>query len=325
VKNTIVLSSTLLLLILSALPLTATAQGAPPPSLPKGVTTLCSNTTHKELTGIYNAKGGAFVEDYFGDIVWCAGGSTSPPIIAQPPQINLPGDLNPGFYGMAGVSTPEFGTVLVLSNNGSKGFPPIFNGWSPGFYMCIGATSTGCFAQTGYFGFPSSYCSGLTYGVCEPRGIAIDSKLNVYFVDALNAVVAKCTYASRYQSCSTIETLSDKPTSIFLDSKGNIWVTDMGCSGYVWLNGVQQYQFFDSMGAVTISSANPTKTPHLYLTIDGGCGTYGYTFIYDVTDHTQLPSPFSPSTNAVIYGLSTGLHFPVFNSTSTVYTVKDST
>jgi hypothetical protein len=320
VKNIILLSSTLFLLILSGLPLVVSAQSQAPPAqakLPTGVKALCTNIAADYVTptGIYNVKGGAFVEDLVGDIVWCAGGNKAPPLVAIAPS----GSQDDHYYGMAGVSS-TFGTVLVLANDGQGAIPP-------GFYICIGATSTGCFTETGYITLPSSYCSGLSSGVCYPIGMAMDSKLNVYYVDASNAIVAKCTYASKYQSCSTIEALTDQPESIYMDSKNNIWVTDAGCSGDVWLNGVLQYSLSDSLGGITISSANPSKTPHTYFAVNGGCGIFTYAFIYDVSDHTILPTPFSsPPTTDFIYGLSTGLQFTAYTAgNNVVYTVKDST
>jgi hypothetical protein len=156
-------------------------------------------------------------------------------------------------------------------------------------------------------------------GFCNPIGIALDKKLNVYYADFSSAVVVKCTYASGYQSCKVIEKLSGNPWGLYLDSKGNIWVTDASCAGNVWKNGKSLVTLNDAVEGITNSSSNPSKTQHLYIGVTDFCGTYLNAFIFDLTDHNSLPSPFSGPNS--IPAISTTLVFSSLRGA--VYQDKD--
>jgi hypothetical protein len=321
IKKVIVLSLTLVLVLMNSVPLTAVSQvprtssalpgsrqyiPASPdsgvvPNTP-GVTYLCGPGPGVP-GGIYKGAGGAFVEDYnTGQLLWCASGAAT--VIANPP-----GSVTGCYFQMGGIPT-SVGLVLVLDSCYNQ------------LWFCFGATSNGCSVQSEFISFPSSFCSTMSNGICNPDGIALDKKLNIYYTDQLNQVLVRCTYASGYHNCSTLETLSDLPSFLYRASNGDLWVSDQGCSGNVWKNGVLQYTFGDRTGPITVSSANIPKSPHMYIAIGGGCGTFSYSFVFDITDGESLPSPFNPSTTTLISGLSTSLQISVYGN-GNVYALKD--
>jgi hypothetical protein len=278
------------------------ADGASPPAA--SLTFLCNPGPGIPSVLYKGPAGGVFLEDYdTGDLLWCNSGHSS--VIATPPT----GGSNFCYFGMAGMST-SLGLVLVLDT--------CYNG----FWFCLGATQTGCAIESAFMTFPSGFCSTMTSGTCDPDGIALDKKLNIYYTDQTNLKVVECTNASHYQSCTVLENLGGTPSFLFRDGSGNLWVSDQSCSGFVWKNGVLQYTLNDKTGAMTISSSNPSKTAHLYLAISGSCGTFPYSFIFDITDGKQLPTPFSPSTTTLIPGLTPSLQFSAFNN-GTVYKTTD--
>jgi hypothetical protein len=264
----------------------------PTQSAPSGTKTLCGPFTSIIPSGVYKGGfGGAYFEDDLtGNLYWCAKGTTH--LVADSAFTSQP------YEHMAGIVNKTYGLVLVLDL-----------AWTgtPGFWFCYGASSTLCISQSNFISLPTTFCSKMPAGSCLPEGIALDGKLNVYYVDGQNKVVVKCTSVSNYQKCKVIETLSDEPTNLFRDTHGNIWVTDYGCLGDVWENGVLQYSLSDSVGAITISSSNPSKSPHLYLAINAGCGFYSMSFIFDVTDG-NIVSAFTSTTHDML-GFSTGLQF----------------
>lgn len=226
--------------------------------------------------------------------------------VSQPPS----GAPAYGYASMGGVST-SLGTVLVLDSDNP-----------PGFWFCEAVRTTGCGIESTYINLPPGFCSAQLTGKCDPQGIALDKKLNVYYADPANSDVVKCTLSTGYQTCKQIETLSAKPTGIFRASNGDIWVTDESCAGNVWKNGAFQYSLSDSLGGITMSSSNPKKASHLYFAIDATCGFYPNAFVFDKTDDQALPSPFSGS--AQIPFITTKLQFTT-NTTETVYLIKDTT
>ena len=268
------------------------AQGPPIVAAPSGTKTLCGPFTSVLPSGVYNGgPGAAYVEDDLtGNLYWCAKGTSH--LVADSAFTSNP------YEGMAGVVNGTYGVVLVLDLSWTG---------TPGFWFCFGASSTLCSSQSGFISLPSKFCSNMPAGECLPAGIALDKKLNVYYADPQNKVVVKCTSVSSYRHCSVIESLSDEPSGLFRDTHGNLWVTDYGCNGYVWENGVLQYTLSDKLGAMVISSDNPSKTPNMYLSIEGGCGFYSFSFVFDVTTSTIVAS-FTTTTHTIL-GFSTNLAF----------------
>jgi hypothetical protein len=262
------------------------------------------------------------VEDYdSGNVYWCKSGSEN--------QVDgAPGgNIGQGFNGMAGVST-GFGTVLAidLGSFGESGAIPA--------YFCVGAVPMS--ANFPYCSISGNFVAGLGAGTtpfcknqpkgnCYPDGVALDKKLNFYYADHQNMDVVKCTYASQYQSCSVLKSLTPyAPDNLFIDSSGNIWVSDSSCTGNVWKDSggvwTVKYKVGDFLDAITMSSANPTKTPHLYVADTGLCSDTA-AHIIDLTDGKSLPTPFAFATD--IPGLSTGLQFTSLGPN--VYSTTDTT
>jgi hypothetical protein len=285
---------------------------------PNSVTANACNYAYfkDHLEGAYAGPGGAFVEyDVSPELMFLTFCSSAGNLVdlGTPPT----GAPPYGYASMGGISTKTLGTVLVLDVNDSNSSP------GPGFWFCFGATSTGCAIVSTYITLPSGFCSAQPIGQCNPQGIALDGKLNVYYADPSNADVVKCTYASGYQSCSVIEALTNQPWGIFRASNGDIWVTDHSCSGNVWKNGVSQFTFSDQLEGITISSANPSKTPHVYFATTARCGFYSFAFIYDLTDHTITTPPGAPFSGPNdIPSITTKLQF-TSGATGVLYMLKD--
>jgi hypothetical protein len=161
-------------------------------------------------------------------------------------------------------------------------------------------------------------------GFCNPFGTTLDNKLDVYYADELNGVVVECTSVSGYGTCTVLENLyPEEPINLFLFpqvSNGNLWVSDYSCNGYVWLNGVVKYTVGDQLEGITLSTANPSHTLHVYVGDDGAC-TSSVPHVVDLTDGLSLPTPFTGA--GEIPGLT-----PVFQLTTggaTVYVTQDLT
>jgi hypothetical protein len=255
--------------------------------------------------GIFNGpNGGAFVEDWMtGQLLWCAS-DRSETVIADPQS------FEDGWYGMGGIST-SIGLVLVLSHNASDG--------SQSFWMCLVASPTGCGILSRFITLPFSFCSNLPAGYCNPAGVAIDRKLNIYYADAVNGMVVKCSSGSSYQSCTILENLPGKPTGLFRDSSGNLWVSDESCSGKVWENGVLKFTVGDAVEGITISKLNPSKTPHVFVGVDGSC-TKTAAHVLDLTDGKPLPTNLIQPDR--IIGLIPKLIFDAWNK-GIVYKTSD--
>jgi hypothetical protein len=265
--------------------------------------------------GAYPASGGVFVEYDIAPVEMFLSYCSSAGIteVASPPS----GAPAAGYSSMGGVST-SIGTVLVL-DSASTASP------GPGFWFCEAVTTTHCGIESTYITLPSGFCSAQTAGRCDPQGIALDKKLNVYYADPLNAEVVECTLSSGYQTCTVKESLSGKPTELFRASNGDLWVTDASCAGNVWKNGAVQYTMDDQVEGITMSNANPSKTSHLYFAVTAACGFYSFGFVIDASDSTiltPLGSPFSGP--AQIPFITTKLQFTT-NTTETVYQIKDTT
>jgi hypothetical protein len=276
-----------------------------PGPLTAGVTLLCS--IGELAAGIYPGIGGEFVQAYYsGTIYWCSSGVATP--VASPPT----GDSGNGHWGFAGVKT-GLGLVLVSMD---------FYGQ---MWLCFGATSSGCSIESTLINLPPAFCSAQPQAVCNPNGIVVDKKLNIWYADVVNSDVVKCTFASGYQSCTAVDTglgtpgVLNGPVGIYRDASGNIWTTQQACGSKIWENMAVNTTLSDWAVAITMSSANPAKTPHLYVGITGECGSVpGY--VYDVTDGRSLPTPLAVSD--YIIGLTTKLQFTVASSLS-AYAVKD--
>jgi hypothetical protein len=263
----------------------------PNPSSPSSTAPFCGG--YRFLSppeGIYavSAKA-AFVLDMGGTVWYCTSSGNNS--IASGP-----GDT----FGLGGIKVGGLmGTVLAVMSY-----------YNQGFWLCFNATSVGCSVESQFISLPRGFCFSLSLEECYPVGISLDKKLNVYFTDGINKIVGECTYASGYKNCTVLESLSDSPYGIYLDnskSPPDIWVTDSGCSGNVWKNGVLQYSLLDSVEGITISNSNPTKSPHLYLAITAKCGFYSAPFIFDVTDGQALFTPLSSPSD--IPAISTKLQF----------------
>jgi len=252
--------------------------------LPPLVRQLCS-VPYLVSTGIYagdGAGGGAFVEDWItGNLLWCNAGVAK--VIATPPA----GYSSYGYAGIGGVMfcsgalcQPQL--VLVLLS------------WSvEGFYLCFGATPSGCGSSSPFITLPSSFCASMLFGMCGPYGAALDRHLNLYYVDTLNGVVVECSSHSAYQSCTVLENLYPYvPIGIFLMANGNLWVSDFSCTGNVWLNGVVKYTVGDMLEGITMSSANPSHALHVYVGDTGMCTGFP-AHVLDVTDGDSMPTPFT--------------------------------
>lgn len=302
-KKFIVLSLTLVLVLSTSLPIAFASK----PSLKQDavptatkVKTLCSV---ERPSGVYpGSNGGVYVEDLeTGDLFWCASGTAT--LLAAPPVSSAV------YVGMAGVKTSQ-GLVLVLVSMAP-----------PGIWFCTGATSTGCKSQSAFTQLPSGFCNAMTSG-CSPYGVSLDKKLNIYYADPFNEVVVTCTKASGYQTCTTVENLAPyAPSGIFRDGSGNLWVSDLSCNGKVWENGVVKFTLGTALGAITMSTANPSKTNHLYVAVTAR-GCTGIAHIQDLTDGNSLPTPFSD--NSMIFGLTTKLQFTGYD-TQMVYKTTDKT
>ena len=264
--------------------------------LAKGVTMVCGGIT--EPTGDYPGPGkGVFTEDVFGNLWWCASGAATK--IAAIPA-GAPGGQ--AYQYMAGVETKD-GLVLVLSDTDNDGM-----------WFCNGATSSGC-------GSTSQFTK---FGVTDsPEGIAMDKELNVYVVMFHAHKIYKCTEASSYQTCSVYQKLSGtgSPRGLAMDSKGNTWVSDAACTGYVWNDGaiVNSSENFGDVWTIAVSTANPSKTLHVYLGLSHGC-TSGNAGVYDLTDGQALPTNIQGFD--LLFGLTTKLQYSAYNA-GVVYSVKD--
>jgi hypothetical protein len=277
----------------------------------KGVTTICSPKSQGGYTptGLFSVQNGAVfaVDANTGDLLWCNAGNTF--LVATPPS----GGATNGYYGLAGVST-SIGVVLaMITGGGGIG--------TPGLWLCFGLTLNNCSVESTFITLPASFCTSQPIGICFPDQLAIDKHLNIYYTDASNGDVVECLYNYNYQNCAVLYNLAPaQPYGIFLDSKGNFWVSDYSCAGDVWENGVLQYSLSDQVSALTLSSSNPSKTQHVYLGITGNCGFYPKADIFDVNDDHFLATPVTSGT--FIYSITSRLQFTDGNK---IYSVKDTT
>src|SRR5579871_2360406 len=137
------------------------------------------------------------------------------------------GGAGEGYWGMAGIQTgnPTLGLLLLLISSILQGF-----------WVCGHATSSGCGLSGNFITLPASFCSSEPTHTCDPRGVALDNSLNVYYVDGNNAKLVECTSASNYQ-CSNLPASSALSGHVpeGLVMKGTtFYISDGGCSGKVW-------------------------------------------------------------------------------------------
>ncbi len=251
-------------------------------------TTLCPSIPNYPSdfpTKMYPAPGGgAFVETGSGNLVYCAGGTAT--TIATNPEPSAPWD------GMGGVISPIYGIVLALTS-----YAPTPGS---GVWLCFTATSFGCNSGTSQFiTLPSSFCSTEPAGYCEPIGTALDSSLNLYYVDYANAKLVECMYSNTYQTCTNLPASSAlkgySPIGLALVG-GTFYVADHSCSGRVWKGTKSSlsviYKTGEALTDITASKNNPTKTLHVYGVFSGSCkGTGAY--VKDLTDGKKLSGPYS--------------------------------
>jgi hypothetical protein len=266
-----------------------------------GYTLLCSSLPNGDsAAGIYPAKGGAFVEDWSnGNIVFC--GSRHSKTIATAPA----GGMSASYYGMGGIQTKKDGIVLALTTAGLQGL-----------WLCGHATPSGCGSKSSFITLPSSFCTAESAGHCNPQGTAIDSALNLYYVDGQSQELVECTAASNYQSCSNLPASSAlqglEPQGLFL--KGStFYVSDVSCVGDVWEGTKTSLHVAYSVGeevyALGVSNKNPSKTSHVYGGLSGFCLS-NPSSIMDLNDGRSLPTPFTSS--SVILGIDSSLQFTNF-------------
>jgi hypothetical protein len=278
-----------------------------PSNSPNAAKLVCAFGAHVKPSSLFPVKRGLFVEDWAtGDLDWC-GNDGSTFLVAGPPA----GGAGAGYIGM-GSATTGLGLVLGLMS------------WStgPGVWFCIGATpnAKGCVIESSFDKLPPAFCSSLPHGNCYPAGMTMDSELNIYYADFTNAVVVKCNLLSANQGCSVIETLAGKPYGIFRDATtGNIWVTDDSCTGRVWENGVIQDTLGDALEGITVSSANPYSSPHVYVADTKFC-IFASPTIVDLTDGVSLHTPVTSPQE--IAGLTNKLQFAVLD-TGNIYSLHD--
>ena len=169
-----------------------------------------------------------------------------------------------------------------------------------GLWLCYGASSTGCaFGQSAFIVLPSSFCSTEPRGFCEPIGTALDSSLNLYYVDYANAKLVECTASSVYQTCMNLPASSAltgfSPSGLALIG-GTFYVADHSCSGRVWKGTKSSlsviYKTGEALTSITASKNNPTKKLHVYGVFSGSCKSTG-AYVKDLTDGKVLGGPYS--------------------------------
>jgi hypothetical protein len=269
-----------------------------------GLTVLCYNLPHGNgVGGIYPATGGAFVEDFDrGNLVFCSGGHSK--TIATAP----PGGLYAfGYYGMGAINTKAFGLVLALvTHNGA------YSGIS-GLWLCYHANTSGCGSESAFIPLPSSFCKSEKAHFCGPNGAALDSSLNLFYVDGANQQLVECTSSSDYKSCIGLPASSalkgSTPAGLFLSGK-TFYVTDASCSGKVWTGTSSKLTLIATLGedieSIALSANNPSGTLHVYLGVTGYCHNKA-AYILDLGDNKPLPTPFGFPND--VPGLDSSLQF----------------
>jgi hypothetical protein len=274
----------------------------PTSSAASGYVVLCSSLPGgNNAGGIYQGTGGAFVEDWNnGNLLFCSNGRAK--TIATVPA----GGKSAGYYGMGGIKTSAHGVVLALTTNGLQGL-----------WLCEHATSSGCGTKSSFIHLPASFCNAESAKLCNPQGAALDSILNLYYVDVQSQKLVECTAASKYQSCTNLPASSAltglTPTGLFLQGS-TFYISDASCTGNVW-EGTRTslhvaYSVGEEVYSVAVSSKNPTKSPHVYGGLSGFCLSNPAS-IQDLNDGMSLPVPFSSS--SVIQGMDSLLQFTNFS------------
>jgi hypothetical protein len=279
----------------------------PASSAVTGMTTLCSSIGDAG-GAIYPGTNGAFVEGWStGNLYFCSGGNSK--FIAKVPT----GAPSLGYFGMGGIRTTTSGLVLALTNT---------NG---GLWICKHATASGCGSKGKFINLDPAFCLAEAIGFCNPDGTALDKSLNLYYADGANVQLVECTASSHYQTCSVLPSsasLSGAPTGLFMTGT-TFYVSDSSCNGMIWKGTRTTLGFYahvtESLEGIAVSSNNPTKTPHVYVTYQGSC-TSTSPGIYDATDGKFLPSSVTPSTQ--LAALDSKLQFSTFNP-GAVYQTTD--
>jgi hypothetical protein len=242
-------------------------------------------------SGMYAAQnGGAYVENWeTGDVYYCQNGVRH--LIIHSVKNAT------GYYGMTGEMQGN-SLVLIMSS---------FN--AEGFFICKGVTPSGAESCSNFIPLSESYCRSTFAGGCIPDGIATDRDLDFYFVDDLNANLAVCYSSSHYRDCKTLEHFgSTYPAGLAIYQR-DFYVTDSGCSGYVFKNGKVIAHLHQDLDSVVVSADDPSHTPHVFVGYGGECnGSPGG--VYDLTDRTFLPTGLKSSDD--IIGLTSTLEYDAF-------------
>lgn len=265
-----------------------------------------SSVFYSRTTDIKTTDPGVFLEDESnGDIYWCSIDNTFAPnnatLIAHPPH----GAHGAGYYGMGGYETGggKEGVVLVVTSYVLHGM-----------WFCYFATLQNCeMDESAFIPFPASYCSTLATGTCNPYGTALDSSLNVYWVDPQNDVFSECTSISNYSTCFSLPSTSSlsgrRPIGLALVnntapdlnySGWTFYITDYSCKGFVWEgNGTSNSplvpiaQVGDSLEGIGTTTKDVGFTQQLLVGDSGRCHDKPAKII-DLSNDTQvIPTNFS--------------------------------
>ena len=276
----------------------------PPSGFTGSVKSVCTIPSD-DTGGIATVSGGQLIGDLYTGDLWFYNTAKKTCSIVQSP----PSGANGGFWGLAAVKQGTTSYLVALDSYG---------GLAPGLWTCTFSTSTHlCTSVSSWITIPSSFCSTLISHVCYPYGMAFDKSRNLWYVDVVNEVEVELTKASHYTAVGPGEPYSltcegagsgCKLVGIVIDSSGNHYWTDRSCLGEVYKNGALFFSAGDSLNGITISTSNPSKTAHLYVTLTNGCGHYPYPFVGDVNDLTILPSAYSSGADEMP-AISTSLYF----------------
>jgi hypothetical protein len=287
----------------------------PNSSVEPSPTALCSSlaVSGDPAGGIFSGPGGAFVEDFYtGAIDYCNGGATG--------QQVAPGPAGHGgfYFGMGGVKTKSRGLVLALTNY-----------LTPGLWLCYGASASGCASRSKFISLPSMFCRKEPQGNCDPQGTALDSSLNLYYVDALNSKLVECKASSGYQSCSNLPASSalkgHEPDGLYRQGR-TFYVSDGSCQGFLWegtsssLTQIGQINF--QVYSIVASKHNADGSLRIYVAYSAGedCPSPNTTVVEDWSNGAAL---VTFGTAYTIPGLDPNLQFSVY-SPAAAYQATDS-
>jgi len=269
---------------------------SPPPALPPwtGYPEAACSTLGFSPEGIATVPGGqVFVDYYTGNWWFYSTASKTCSLIQTPP----PGHSTSESFGVAAKGS----LVATISIR------------AEGLWTCTLTSSDLCKSSPVFVSLPSSFCSTMTSGFCDPLALAFDKTGNLWYTDAIQGWEVELTKASGYSKVGATRSycspgLGCELEGMVIDSAGNHWVSDHSCTGNVYENGKIVFSAGDLLWGITISSLNPSKKAHLYVAVTNACGNYPYPFVGDATDLTILPHPYSSGSDYMC-GISTQLYF----------------